>query len=170
MTGDQGPQPAWLSKDDYAALGRIALASAGLDHFVEWMIWDLLEVSEDMGKVMTNNLGAGQRLQRLKELLDVRACPESLRSELESFTDLVNSTLIVRNNFLHALWLDLGEGPVRFHWKIRGQKAAKELLLSSSKSRPGELEALADATDTLFLRGGDLLRRLEQSLGETGSG
>ena len=51
----QGSGAFGLSKDNLAAVGRIALAATSIEMLVESMIWTLLEVDEAPGRAVTED-------------------------------------------------------------------------------------------------------------------
>ncbi|MCB8877591.1 hypothetical protein [Acidisoma silvae] len=90
----------------YELIGRIASIWAALEHRIDQLIWDLMDVEQTLGACLTTQLNGPQvRIRCLKALLEARGWPQAKLTELNKFGSDMQVVQEERNRAVHDVML-----------------------------------------------------------------
>jgi len=94
---------SFLTAEQRASIGCVAVESTHLERFVEAIIWHFLEVDEEKGKYVTHTMQMGTRLDVMRDLAKQVLEPEEIKilGELVAQMKVVNEK---RNLVIHGEW------------------------------------------------------------------
>jgi hypothetical protein len=150
-----------LTQEDLAALGRMALASTGIQLAVESMIWELLGVDEPAGRAVTENASPAWLVGRLKLLAKRSGLDPELAQEVAKYADDAKRMFDFRNDNLHNVWTALEEGTaIRLRSVLIDGKEGPVFATDYAVAHEGLLPLLAGGMEWFVRHGLELLDRL----------
>src|SRR4051794_14592211 len=96
-----------IGEETLAALGRIAIASTGVQMIAEQMIWMLLGVEEPAGRALTENARGSWLAECLDRLARRTNIDRALAEQVGEFARGAKTLFQVRNQNLHGFWVAL---------------------------------------------------------------
>jgi hypothetical protein len=153
--------------EDLAALGRIALASTGVQAIVEAMIHELLGVKDVVGRVFTERVGAWRLTEWLKQLAARAVSDAELAAEVAAFADAARVFFKARNDNLHSFWIRTDDGTVaRFQSVvIVPHPGQPEIAWDVAIAETGRLDQAADQMEAFGRLANQLLQRVSAASG-----
>ena len=115
-------------------IGDICVTWAGFEHQTELLLWQLLELSEDDGKLVTTKLDIRPRLEMLAALADRKIENTEAKERLAKALEIVTQVQPDRNLIVHGQWgLDVKQLEVWGHtqrgkYKDKPQKLTRKFL------------------------------------------
>ena len=155
-----------LGQEDLAALGRIALASTGIEMVAEAMIWELLGVEEPVGRTMTERARPSWFADRLEQLAKRVELEGSLADDVTEFARGARTMFTVRNHNLHGIWVSLEEGKaVRLRSVLVDGREGPEFQAEVAVAGTGQLAKVAEVMEVFARAGHQLLESVRAARG-----
>lgn len=110
------------------AIGRLVRETTYLEHAVAVLMWGLVNVSQDTGRVALPN-SLDRMLAVCNQLTDLRVDDTQLAAKLKAILAKIRDLSTRRNIFVHSVWIPEGEHRWRATLKpITPQPAATQSL------------------------------------------
>jgi hypothetical protein len=93
-----------VSKEQLAAIGAIAVEGAALEHALEWAIWKMLGLPDDIGELLTTGQNFPRKVNTFKQAAYKRFEDPALRKEADEIAARTLSSSRRRNDVIHASW------------------------------------------------------------------
>jgi hypothetical protein len=93
-----------VSQKQLAAIGAIAIEGAALDHALEWAIWTMLGLSEDIGELFTTRLNFQEKVSTFTRAAYKRFQDLARRKEVDEIAGRMLKSSRRRNDVIHASW------------------------------------------------------------------
>lgn len=150
-----------IGQENLAALGRIALASTGIEMIAEQLIWELLGVEEPGGRALTEGARASWLAERLSRLTERTELDPELATEVVDFARGAKIMFQVRNENLHGVWISLEEGKaVRLRSVLVDGREGPEFRTDSAVASGDELSHIAEGMEGFAQRAHKVLERV----------
>jgi hypothetical protein len=91
--------PALMEKE----IGKIILRCGFIEHQLQQIIWHLLQITLPMGRIATRTPRATDRLDMIRDLLEVRNKPPDA-AEISALRKMMNHAFDRRDLFAHGQW------------------------------------------------------------------
>jgi hypothetical protein len=135
MGGDEGyfdPIRDALTPEHLQAIGYVAAASSILESVMDEAIWHFADVSDQVGKIITAQLGFTARLNMLRSLADAVITDAIFKDELDRIIKRLESVQAYRNDIVHARWRGANERQTAVFEKITARKKLTSTLTSKT--------------------------------------
>jgi hypothetical protein len=150
-----------IGEANLAALGRIAMASTGIQMIAEQMIWALLGVGEPAGRALTDRATASWLAERLERLAQRTELDPGLAEQVVDFARGARTAFQVRNDNLHGVWIALEQGEVvRLRSVLVDGREGPEFLADVAVASGNQLSNVADGMEGFAQLAHALLERV----------
>jgi hypothetical protein len=133
------------------AIAEAIMSFSSLEATAESMIWDLLRLPYDEGRIVTQNMDAGRKFAMLHELLDMRIPESSSLRPDKKIWSAIETTRASRNIAAHGIWAmvdNINPVVVRYRSSAGSQMVMGEafplLRLQAVQRLSGKLKRLLD--------------------------
>ncbi|KRA24075.1 hypothetical protein ASD65_06275 [Microbacterium sp. Root61] len=93
-----------LRENEYAALGRVAVAAARLDAVIELFLSDAITHDSQVGITVAKGLPFERKTRMLTEILALRLPESEDRAALKPLIEEAANLMRERNTYVHGLW------------------------------------------------------------------
>jgi len=153
-----------IGQENLAALGRIAIASTGIEMIAEQMIWALLGVDEPAGRALTERAWPSWLAERLEKLALRTGLDAELAERVADFARGAKIVFQIRNDNLHGVWVSLEEGTVvRLRSVLVDGREGPEYETEFADASGGQLSAIAEGMEGFARLAHGLLERVRSA-------